>query len=355
MFSTLLVLLATVASAPDRSIQLGETYAQAIAEVNAKHARKPGTTLESELAERLPKKATLAFEKLIEIKADGGLVEALEACARAALDLDRVDDFNTARNRLLELDASRAEALGVALSRERILLLGEGGLSVSYLEHFALITEDVLAAYDEVFGFKEFSKVAGKKLRVRLHLEEAIKSPPHFAPQFPFHSEIDFPVIDAQTLNSPTPKGQFMFYGLCHELGHVIAMWGSQSNQEDHHAWAHYTGLVVLEHIATSKRKPKWLSHCRDFQWRSVEKELSRLGDAKPGTGDRDAVLALLFGLHDALGPQAIGEAVNIMDEADKRLRINHVRYYSFRELETTLLASTKAKKLKKRVSALFP
>ena len=37
-------------------------------------------------------------------------------------------------------------------------------------------------AYDEVFGFAEYSKVPGKKLRVRVHLEERITRPPHFAP-----------------------------------------------------------------------------------------------------------------------------------------------------------------------------
>jgi hypothetical protein len=49
---------------------------------------------------------------------------------------------------------------------------------------------------------------------------EQITQPPQFAPQFPYHSEIDPPVIHPDRFRSPTEKGQMMFYGLCHELGH---------------------------------------------------------------------------------------------------------------------------------------
>lgn len=349
--------LVTAASrAPiDQSSRLADTYVKSIEKLNADHARKPGETTESELSTKLPKKALTALEKLLESEDGEELGAALERCAKGALELDRTEDFAALRAKLAKVDAARADALGVALSRERVLLFGQGGLSQSYLEDFAPIIEDVLAAYDEVFGFHEFSKVPGKKLRIRLHLEDEIKRPPHFAPQFPYHSEIDFPVIDDKRFSSPTSKGQFLFYGLCHELGHVIAMWGNQSTEEDHHAWAHYTGLVIVQHLASSKKAPDWIEHCRDLRWRSVDLERERLGDTEAGLDDRDQVLALLLALHDTVGPEAIGKAINALDEKDSRLRINHVRYYSFRELRKSLASVLKSKSLKKKVEALFP
>jgi len=212
----------------------------------------------------------------------------------------------------------------------------------------------VLGAYDDVFGFDEYSKVPGKKLRVRVHLVDAITKPPHFAPQYAYHSEVDFPVIDTERLDSPTDKGQFLFYGLCHELGHVIAMWGDRSSQADHHAWAHYTGVTIVEHLAESRKQPKWLSHCRDKQWRSLSKERKRLADTAPSTQDNDGVLKLLIELHDSVGPEAIGSAINTLDEQNKRLRINHVRYYEFPALEEALLSELKGKQAKRKLKALF-
>jgi len=66
--------------------------------------------------------------------------------------------------------------------------------------------------------------VPGKKLRGRVTLVDAIIRPPRFEPQHAFHSLVYFPVVDGETLRSPTSKGQFLQYGLCHELGHVIAV-----------------------------------------------------------------------------------------------------------------------------------
>ena len=339
--------------APDRSESLADAYVEAVEALNAAHAKKPKAKNEAQLRERLPKKARTALENLLELQSGDALEGSLARCARAALDVDGVEDFGRCRERLAQLDAKQAAELGAALSRERVLLLGEGGLDEDYLAHFAEVFEGVLAAYDEVFGFAEYSKVPGKKLRVRVHLEEEITRPPHFAPQYPWHSEIDFPVIDAERLRSPTADGKFLFYGLCHELGHVVAMWGSRTNEEDHHAWAHYTGVAIVEHLAGSKAPPAWLADCKDARWRSLTAERERLKDTAPGGTSRDAVLARLFALHDEVGPRAIGDAIDALDEEDERLRVNQVRYYTFPELEGALVDGTKNKKQRARIAAL--
>jgi hypothetical protein len=196
--------------------------------------------------------------------------------------------------------------------------------------------------------------VPGKKLRVRVHLEERITSPPHFAPQFPYHSEIDFPVVDSEAFRSPTADGKFLFYGLCHELGHVIAMWGRPGDQEDHHAWAHYTGVVLVEHLSSREPALAWTKDVSDLRWHSLEAERRRLDETEPGLGDRDQTLARLIRLHDELGPGSIGDAINALDREDRRRRVNGVRYYTFAELREALVDTSKQKDRRKTVTELL-
>ena len=350
-------LLGTVARLPAQDpAALAKTYGLAIQKVNEEHARRPGKTKEEDLAKKVPKASRAALDRLLAMKDSPQLFDALVACGEAALDLDLVEDFEKATGRLEKSSPAHAEKLGIALSKPRALLRGLGGVQPSYLAEFAAVLEAVLAGYDEVFGFEEWSKVPGKKIRVRIHIAKDESKPPHFAPQFAFHSEIDFPIQDGGSFRSPSPKGKFFFFGLCHELGHLIAMWGKRAqDQDDHHAWADYTGYVIVEHL--SKKDLPALKNMADVRWRSFAKEKERLREAKqtPSLQSRDAVMALLIALQDAAGPKAIGDAINLLDRQNKRLRINHVRYYTFRELREGLVASVKEKKAKEAVAGLIP
>jgi len=71
----------------------------------------------------------------------------------------------------------------------------------------------------------------------------------------------------------------------------------------------------------------------------------------QPSTAAREGIAALLGALHEEVGPLAVGAAINHLDAKDRRLRINHVRYYTFRELEDGLLETRKARRA---VAALF-
>ncbi|MBI4600562.1 MAG: hypothetical protein HY721_01240 [Planctomycetes bacterium] len=284
-----------------------------------------------------------------------GLGDRLVECGEAALELDLLDDFERVRSRLEKLSPEHARRLGSALSRPRFLLRGLGGLDGAYLGAFAEVLDAILDAYDAVFGFEEWSKVPGKKLRVRVHLEEKITRSPHFAPQFPFCSKIDFPVVDPKALRSPTADGKFLFYGLCHELGHVIAMWGDRDREEDHLAWAHYTGAAIVEHLSEAAKDRPFMAGLKDVRWRSLSKERERLTAAKPSLQDRDGVLALLIALHDRAGAKAIGAAINHLDRQGKSLRVNRVHYYTFRELEAALCAMLKDPAARKAAAALIP
>ena len=339
-------------SGADKAGAYAKTYADAVQKLNASHARKPGDISEEELAGKLPRKATGALKKLIGMKAGKGVPEALVSAGEAALDLARMQDFELVSGRLAELSPEHARELGSALARQRFVLRGLGGLDRDYLEMFAGVLDVILDGYEEVFGFDELSKVPGKKLRVKIHLGEKITRPPHFEPQFPFHSQVDFPVIDGEEFRSPTADGKFLFYGLCHEIGHVIAMWGDRDDQEDHHAWAHYTGVVLVDHLAGGEHDQ--LAGVRDERWRSLEGLRKELEGVEPAVDSREGVLALLLALHDGVGPSAIGEAINHLDHKDRRLRINRVRYYGFDELREGLLKVLEESEKRELVSKLM-
>jgi hypothetical protein len=331
-------------------------YVEGIKKVNEDHLRAPAKGREPDLAKGLSAPARAGLGKLLDpkLKDSPALFDALLACGEASLDLDLLDDFEKVRARLEKSSPDRAGRLGVALSRPRFILRGLG-VEPEFLTGFADAFEAILGAYDDVFGFREFSKVPGKKLRVLIHYEEKLSQPPHFAPEFPYCSQIDFPVVDRKVFRSPDAEGHFFFYGLCHELGHAIAMWGNRTKEEDHHTWAHYTGVTIVEHLSETAKDKPFLKELRDVQWRSLKIEREKAGKEKPSFKDDKGTLAFLIQLHDKVGPKAIGAAINHLDAQDKRLRINRVRYYTFAQLKEGLLATAKDAKARKEIEGLFP
>ncbi|HTF86804.1 MAG TPA: hypothetical protein VK843_00220 [Planctomycetota bacterium] len=329
-------------------------YVDAVRELNEKHAGSPGKETEDELAKQLPPAASKALDALLASSSGKEMTQALRAVSEAAMDLDRSDDFARIRARLGKDAGKDAAKLDTMVSKARFVLRGADGIDTEYLDHFAEVLDGVLSAYDEVFGFEQWSKVPGKKLRVRVHLVDEIKGPPHFAPEFPFHSEIDFPVEDAKSFTSPTADGEFLFYGLCHELGHVIAMWGDLRNEADHHAWAHYTGVAIVEHLSHAKDAPAWVKDMKDSKWRSLAIERTAARSVKPSTESKEGVMALLLALDDRVGPKSIGMAINNLDQKDHNLRVNRVRYYDFARFRKSLLEVTRDKEGRKAIEAAF-
>lgn len=346
-----------VCAFPGRAVagpaQDAAAYATAIAKINDAHVRQPGKTKEPDLAKQLPATAKSALQRVIDAKPAPDLAPALFQCGEAALDLDLRDDFEKVRARLVTIAPDVAGKLGTAIFRPRLIVRGIGDFQESHLTTFADVCEAVLASYDELFGFAEFSKVPGKKLRFRVHLEQAITKPPHFAPEFPYHSEVDFPVADGTEFSSPSKQGHFFFYGLCHELGHVIAMWGDLKNMEDKHAWAHYTGALLVEHLTESAKAQPWMAKLRDARWRSLtlERKLPA-NQVPPSTATYAGVMAMFIALHDSVGPKAMGAALNQLDGQNKCRRVNHVRYYSFADFQRAL--TTIAPDKKAAIAAAF-
>ena len=337
-------------------MKLAQSFAEAVKKVNEEHSEKPGKAKEDDLAARLPKEARKALDALLDAKDSEALPPALLVAAGAALDLDLEEDFERVRGRLEKSFPAEAPKAGLLFSRPRFVLLGRDGVKREYLESFAEVFQGILESYDRVFGFEEFSKVPGKKLRVKVRLVPRITAPPHFAPEFPFHSQVDFPVLAEERLTSPTRQGQFQFYGLCHELGHVVAMMDRREKPEDFHQWADYTGNAIVEDLSTREPRPAWMEGLRDHpRWKGMDRLRERVRDAKPALDGPEGVMKVLVSLHDTVGPRAIGDAVNLLDRADRRARVNRVRYYTFREIRGALLEVVKDPAKRKAVGGLLP
>ncbi len=325
-----------------------ERFEKAVDKVNRAQLASPKADDEDELANKLPASARKGLARLIGMKDGDAKWQALIAYGRQAAELDLEDDLAKIEKALEKAPESERGEFGLYISRPRFLLHA-ARTNREYAEAFADAVDGILEAYDKTFGFKEFSKVPGKKIRVLLHKEERPR-PPQFAPQYKYHSTIDFPIGNDKLFYSPTNDGKFLFYGLCHELGHLIAMWGDRNNQEDHHAWAHYTGVVIVDACV----KAPWAKKLKDRRWRSVDVDRKKTADVEPSAESREGVLRILIELHDLVGPKRIGDALNLMDEKRMGHRINQVRYYSLAEFQKALLAGTKKKKQKAKIKALF-
>src|SRR5689334_21776902 len=104
--------------------KLAAEYAKAVAEINDAHAAKPVARSEEELAKKLPDGAAKALVELAQAKESPELAAALATAGEAALDLDRVDDFERVRARLAQVAPDDARKLGIALSRPRFVARG---------------------------------------------------------------------------------------------------------------------------------------------------------------------------------------------------------------------------------------
>lgn len=133
-------------------------------------------------------------------------------------------------------------------------------------------------------------------------------------------------------------------------------MWGDLKTMEDRHAWDHYTGVVIAEHLAKTASEKPFMKNISDVRWRSLTLERN-LPENKiaPSISSKPGVMALLIRIHDEADPKSIGDALNLMDERHRARRINHVRYYSFSDFKKALAAVIPDKEKAKTIGALIP
>jgi hypothetical protein len=99
-----------------------ENYLAAIEKINLAHAKRPGTTTESELGKAIPRSTVVGLALLLKEKPTLEVSQALVTCGKVALDLAPLNHFQRIRKRLLEIDQDAAGRLGDATVRERFLV-----------------------------------------------------------------------------------------------------------------------------------------------------------------------------------------------------------------------------------------
>jgi hypothetical protein len=125
---------------------------------------------------------------------------------------------------------------------------------------------------------------------------------------------------------------------------------------EDKHAWAHYTGVTIVEHMSNNAAYKDVLENLRDMRWRALTLEKNKgENQVDPSLADKAGVMAMLIALHEEAGSVAIGNALNLMDKNDAGHRINHVRYYRFGDLKDALEEVIEDRDQRKAVSEVFP
>lgn len=153
--------IATLVSAQDPAA-LARDYAAAVEAVNKAQADNPTAKDERELGRHLPAAAAKLPERLARIDDSPAVRDALVVAAKAALDLDRIDDFEVLRARLAALDAASADTVGIVVSRPRFVAIGTQGMHAAGLAAIADVFDLVLDGYRDVFGIEAFSKVTSR-------------------------------------------------------------------------------------------------------------------------------------------------------------------------------------------------
>lgn len=136
-------------------------------------------------------------------------------------------------------------------------------------------------------------------------------------------------------------------YGFCHELGHMVAMWGEYRGvEDDQHAWAHYTGCLVVEEVYErlgDEPWPGWTAFQRRASGKTrLEKQVR---DVTPGNGSYEEILALFYAISETHGTEVYGEAWKWLERKRRFRRRNGVCYLWLRDLRDALAATLPGEK----------
>ena len=313
-------------------------FAKAVRDVHAKAMRTRKPWKEAELLERVPSKFLKLEARFAKIKDPTKRARALAELALLYADLAHVDGIGPIVDSLQELDSDLAARLGHFEASENFLVRVVGA-DRKWAGAALRLAEAARDGYLERFGFTAISKVPGKKIRILIHVDPMhSKSRLYFHPSPPYHGEMRYEVADE---NSLTRAGkQRLVYGFCHELGHMVAMWGQFNRvEDDKHAWAHYTGCLVVEDVYEKLGNEPWPTWTAFQRRASGEARLLKQIEGKTaGTGSYESILKLFHEIGTEFGTKAYGKAWEWLAAKKRFRRIHHVPYLWLRDLQEALL-----------------
>ena len=317
----------------------------------ALRSKKPWS--EDELREELPRKYAQLERRYADVKDPRQRAEALAQLALLYAELAWVERIEPLVEEVKDLDVAVAAKLGQFRSSDNFLARVVGA-DPKYLEAALRLAEAAREGYRELFGFEEISKVPGKRVRIVIHVDPELETDRlYFHPSPPYHSELRLLVPETKYLTLAGKRR--LVYGFIHELGHMVAMWGEHNKvEDDRHAWAHYTGCLVVEEVYERLGNEPWPSWTA-FQRRASGKTrlLAQIEGKESGTDSYESVLALFYRIGETWGTDVYGKAWTWLEKNRRIRRVNRVPYLWLRDLRDAL-AATVTREDAAKVAAMF-
>ena len=135
----------------------------------------------------------------------------------------------------------------------------------------------------------------------------------------------------------------------------MVAMWGKyRVVEDDKHAWAHYTGCLVVEKVYDrlgNEPWPTWTS----FQRRAsgIERLRKQIDGKTSGVDSYESILKLFHSIGEEFGTDVYGKCWVWLAKKKRFRRLNNVPYLWLKDLRDALLVSVD-KKDRARVAELF-
>jgi len=225
--------------------------------------------------------------------------------------------------------------LGKAIATTHVLVR-YAGVPDEYAKAVAALYEACDASLRKRFGFGcGVSPMEAKRLHVHLFAGEGRNLSLWTSP-----GSTKFPLIVntmptwERGLSPPGKGGPHIVYGLCHELGHVLAGW-----EDDRHQWAHYLGSMLLEDVAAALGEKTW-PQPYDYKAEGMARFLAQIKDAAPDRSTDAGVARILYDAGQAFGPAIWGKAVAWVKTNRQGKPFQATRLYTFDDLRDALLAS---------------
>ncbi|MHC4251353.1 MAG: hypothetical protein ACYS9X_19710 [Planctomycetota bacterium] len=355
----LLVLAPRVANAelltfPERPVDPRlSAFRKSIHTLQAKAMKSGKPWTEADLRTRVPR-TYLGLEKVYaRVRDPRRRALALAQLALVYSELAWVERIEPIRESLAELDEALLARLGHFEESEHFLVRVVG-TDPKWGKAALRLAEAARQGYVDIFGFDSISAIPGKKIRILIHVDPAVRAPRlYFHPSPRLHGEMRYEMPDGKYLTLAGRRR--IVYGFCHELAHMLAMWGEyRVNEEDRHAWGHYAGCMVVEAVYDSLGNEPWPT------WTAYQRRASGVARLRkqtegraPGTGSYEAVLSLFRAIGDDFGPEVYGKAWTWLERKRRFRRTNCVRYLWLRDLKEALL-DTVPKSKAARVREIF-
>jgi len=275
---------------------------------------------------------------------DDGAEEGGIDAARIAETLERLDELE------LTEDADGANALIAEIAKEapeeadrmgrfhltEHFLLRQSGMEEKQVAALLILMETAHASITTRFGFEQVGAIAGKRIHLRVTLDDDLGTALFTNPRSAKFSQI---VLRGPktVLNAPTNGGPHVVYGFCHEFGHVLIGW-----EDGKHCWAHYLGSVVASDVHAKLGNAGWWDPYDYHAIEGLPRFEKEIEGAAPGLSDERSMGRLFREIGVRFGEDVYAKAVTWIRANREGVPFNAVRLYKIADLRAALVAITK-------------